>query len=700
MSQLSGRAWSEDPSGLSLDSVVVAFKSPESGRLELPKGGTPESSPFCDRHTLSAVRNETLAAEVRLGTPAVVRWRQTESGQIEILEIRAIPEPLPWGSAPGRGMPEAPHPDDRWSRANVGEIVPNVMTPFSWSAAAGPLELGFQRSWRGWASGRRYVAMYDGYVYFNFGLIMELIEERLGLSTSQLLEAVGGPEAGEQSDLGKQGRAATKIRWGTLLLRLPFLMRWVLDQHQVPRRWPEMRSAAEAERDRLAALELAPLSDREITRELSRSSAETERQTTYAMLAQSAAFSSTQGLLWAADRWLGAEHRNLFLEILQGVPGIRTQEGNHALRAIAWRVAEDAAAREYLESETPATLWPVLHGDKLPASFEWLREALDRFMDEYGHRGPGELEAAEPRWVDRPELILSSFYDYVRAPARVDPDELAASQQRTRRAAESRVLVLVGALRFGRLKQLLIRAQIDQVRRLQPLRENPKFTLLELAQQQLRLWRELSDRWVNRGLLAEPGDIYFLKSGELEALAESTDDPLVVARMASRVRRRRLQHAKWVKLEAAPLRDHVGQPLVAPERESNPSQADATAVDTSSATGAAEDALPVTLRGIAASSGSVEGTAHVADTVAAGRLLKPGAILVARFTDPGWTPIFATAAAVVTEIGGVLSHASIVARELGIPAVVNVQRVTRLVRSGDQLRVDGATGQVTILHRR
>ncbi|MYG90427.1 MAG: hypothetical protein F4188_02845 [Chloroflexi bacterium] len=109
--------------------------------------------------------------------------------------------------------------------------------------------------------------------------------------------------------------------------------------------------------------------------------------------------------------------------------------------------------------------------------------------------------------------------------------------------------------------------------------------------------------------------------------------------------------------------------------------------------------LPLTLRGIAASTGEAEGRAHVAENAATGRELTPGQILVARFTDPGWTPIFPLAAAVVTEIGGVLSHGAIVAREFGIPAVVNVQKATQQIRSGDLLRVDGSSGQVTIVER-
>lgn len=699
MSDLSGRAWSEDPSGQLIESIVVDFEVPAPDRQYVPTSGPPGSSPLCDERTLADIRSAVLDAEARLRAPATIRWRLADSGRIEVVESEAISEPLPWGTAPGRGMPDQPDANDRWSRANVGEIIPNVMTPFSWSAAGELFEVGYQRFWRGWGAGRRFVAMYDGYVYFNFGLILELVEDRFGLSGQQLLEAVGGPEADDRLDPDRQGRSGTTIHWSRLLRRLPFLIRWLHHQHRLPPRWLAMRDAAEAERDRLKMLPFDDLSDREIVSELSSSYVETERQTTFAMLAQTAAFSATQGLFWALGRWLGAEHRNLSLELLQGVPGVRTQEGNLELRGIAWRVAQDEVARAFVQRETPASLWSALHSDRLPSSIDWLRESLDRFMDEYGHRGPGEMEAAEPRWVDQPELILSSFCDYVRAPERWNPQEVTAQQRRAREAAGARIRELLRTQRFDRVKWRLINMQIHQARRLQPLRENPKFTLLELALQQLRLWRALAGRWVERGLIAETGDVYYLQIGELETLADRSDDPLVVARMTSRIRRRRLQHLAWSARDPVPLRDHAGRPLGATANEPGVSQVPTSEPEAGASARAEDDSLPLTLRGIAASSGVIQGLAHVADSVAAGRRLAPGEILVARFTDPGWTPIFATAAAVVTEIGGVLSHGAIVARELGIPAVVNVQRVTRLVRPGDLLRVDGASGRVTILSR-
>ena len=114
---------------------------------------------------------------------------------------------------------------------------------------------------------------------------------------------------------------------------------------------------------------------------------------------------------------------------------------------------------------------------------------------------------------------------------------------------------------------------------------------------------------------------------------------------------------------------------------------------------AAEDAPPATrvLHGLAASAGVATGPARVMLRPQEGQPILPGEILVARFTDPGWTPYFLAAAGIVMDVGGMLSHGSIVAREYGIPAVVNVGSATRTITSGQVVRVDGDHGVVTVL---
>lgn len=693
-----GLAWSEDPLGVELNALRIDFEGASPHSVSLPRRGPIRLSEYTEADALSAVRDELLEAERSLGGPSVLRWRADGLGGAVTSEARLIDEPLPWGGGPGRGLPHLPNRHDRWSRANAGEVIPNVITPLSWSVIADALDRGFHAPWGDWTDGRRFVAMYDGYVYFNVGLMLEIIQQRFGLTGAHFLEAVGGPEAAAVVQDGDTNRA-TRIRWTKLIRQLPWLLGWLRDQDGLPRRWTEERARAEAERDRLKALDVSQLSDREILRELTQSSAEGERQVIFLMRAQSAVYAAAQGLLWAIDRWLGMDQRNIVLSLLQGVPGIRTQEGNLALRKIAERASRESDAVDFVRNHESDQLWPAIHAPDLPASLRWLRQDLDGFIDEYGHRAAGELEIAEPRWVERPELILDTFRDYVLHPGELGVAESIERQRQTRLEAERQIKDQLYRNVLGYLRWPLFRAQIYQARRLQPLRENPKFTLLELSQQQRMLWKELTARWIDAGLISGEDDLYYLLFEELATLGRRASDPTVGARMRSRIRRRRAQYAEWKKTAAPPLRDRHGDVFGIGSVSVDAVVSHVAAEDAPEADTEDESELPITLRGIAASAGVAEGRAHVADSPAVGREIKSGQILVARFTDPGWTPIFPIAAAVVTEIGGVLSHGAIVAREFGIPAVVNVQRATQTIRSGDLLRIDGANGQVTILER-
>ncbi len=698
-----GLAWSEDPLGVELQALRIDYEGAAPHSVSLPRRGPIKISEISDAPLLTEVRDQLLDLEQSLGGPAVLRWRSDSAGGVDTSDGRLIDEPLPWGGGPGRGLPDTPNEFDRWSRANAGEVIPNVMTPLSWSVIADALDRGFHAPWGDWTEGRRFVSLYDGYVYFNVGLMLELIQQRMGLTGAHFLEAVGGPEAAVAAsasvDNDQSTKDATKIRWTLLLRQLPFLLRWVRDQDGFPKTWPAMRASCEAERDRLKALDTSEMSDRDIFRELTKSGAEAERQTIFLMRAQASVYSAVQGLLWATDRWLGTNMRNLTLSVLQGAPGVRTQDGNIALRRIAVRAANDSQATEFVRQEDAESLWPAVHSDRLDESLRWLRDELDDFMAEYGHRAAGELEAAEPRWVERPALILDTFRDYVLQPERNNPDEMIERQRIARIEAEREVRERLYERPLGRLRWPLFNAQMRQARRLQPLRENPKFSLLELSLQQRRLWQEIARRWIDQGLVNDLDDVYYLHFDELATLTRRSGDPVIGARMRSRIRRRRLQFEEWKKSPAPPLRDPAGDVIGGEDQAATEDSAMQRASGETSAEAEAANSLPLTLRGIAASTGEAEGRAHVALSPETGREITPGQILVARFTDPGWTPIFPLAAAIVTEIGGVLSHGAIVAREFGIPAVVNVQKATQQIRTGDLLRIDGSRGQVTIVER-
>ena len=461
-----------------------------------------------------------------------------------------LDQPLPWGAAPGNGYGESPHPNDRWSRGNAGEVIPNVTTPLSWSVIGASLDRGFRVPWKPeWTEGRRFVALFDGYVYFNFGLILELIEDRLGVPSANFLEAIGGPD-----DASTGSRA---FAWRKIVAELPFLLQSIRNQRRLPARWPAERAAAETERDRLRALELETRSDNQILRELARSGVVADRSVTFLMEAQAAVFNAVQTLLWTLEYTLGAEHKRLGLDVLQALPGVRTQDGNIALRRIAERAGADDQATVFVRQHRAESLWPALHAESLDPQLAWLRDALDAFMQEYGHRAAGELEASEPRWIEQPSLILETFRDYVLHSDAQSVEQLLDRQRNARRAAqrEIRERLLQCGRGVGSVLWGIVRSQIEQAQALHPLRENPKFILLEVSLQQRRLWHELAQRWRERGWIERVEDVYFVEQDELLALARRGADPQHADQIRARIHRRRLQFELWKRQSPPPLRD-------------------------------------------------------------------------------------------------------------------------------------------------
>jgi pyruvate,water dikinase len=235
---------------------------------------------------------------------------------------------------------------------------------------------------------------------------------------------------------------------------------------------------------------------------------------------------------------------------------------------------------------------------------------------------------------------------------------------------------------------LLFRPALKNARRTLPLRENPKHHFLLYATEIRRTILELARRLVAKGLLSREEDVFFLTREELAAAADSAERGAAAPGLPEIVSARRALYERyraWTPPEAIPMRE-VAEIERAVQQGELPGAAEQQAV-APSAMGA--------LHGIAASSGVVTARARVALTPDDGAEIEPGEVLVAPFTDPGWTPLFTVAGAVVMDLGGLLSHGAIVAREYGIPAVVNTRSATTMLRTGQLITVDGNTGTVT-----
>lgn len=681
-----GRVFSEDPredrvdeveievwqgNGASAAEAVVRYRRERSGgavALEGVEAGLRLTSAEVER-----LIELVLDAEAVVEQPVELTWTLA-AGQFAITDAGPIETPLPWGIERGQ-----PRENDGWTRTNAGEIFPLPMTPMTWSLMGVPLDTAFGHMYHKpqWTEGRHFVALAGGYVYFNFGLLNSFAVDRLGMPGREMLMGIGGPGAEEGFDSYGSG-----MRWGTVLRNLPYALRRTREHRTLPQRWIEIDAQTVTRRERLRGMDLASLEDDAILAELQTTGEWLQALSNFLMDAQSAAFGTFALVSYLLRVWLG--HDDDVTSVIQGLPGIRTAEGNVELWKLAQRAGEDAATRELIASTAAESLLETLRKGE---QTRWLAEAIDAFLAEYGHRSAGELELMEPRWSDDPALLLRPFREYVLNPRQESAAELAERQVAAREAGERKIAEALGSRWFDRALPLRRRVMADYIKWAQiyaPLRENPKFSLLSLVQEQRRLLCELADRLIRRGRFDARDEVFFLFRGELEEMVRHPADEVLAGRMRSRVVRRRRQYEIW-KGQSPPA--VLGARAVVPTERAAPA----------AAMNMATTKTGMILAGMGAAPGEVEGVAHVALTAEEGNRLSPGQILVARFTDPGWTPIFPLAAGVVTDIGGRLSHGAIVAREYGIPAVVNVREATSTIVSGQQIRVDGIKGTVEIL---
>ncbi|WBB80380.1 phosphoenolpyruvate synthase [Micromonospora sp. WMMD882] len=310
--------------------------------------------------------------------------------------------------------------------------------------------------------------------------------------------------------------------------------------------------------------------------------------------------------------------------------------------------------------------------DELPklAGGAEARAAIADYLDRYGMRCVGEIDITRPRWRERPGTLAPLILDNVRAfPPGAAARRFAQGRQKAR-LMEQDVLARLRALPDGERKATETKHMIDRLRTFIGYREYPKYDIVSryLVYKQALLAE--AGRLVRDGVLAEPEDAFYLTLPELReaALSGQVDGRLV--------RRRREAFRSYHALTPPRVLTSDGEALTGAYRR--------------------DDAPAGALVGLPVSAGTVEGRARVVLDLARADL-QPGDVLVTAYTDPSWSPLFVAVAGLVTEVGGTMTHGAVVAREYGLPAVVNVVDATRLVRDGQRIRVHGTDGYVEIL---
>jgi pyruvate,water dikinase len=366
---------------------------------------------------------------------------------------------------------------------------------------------------------------------------------------------------------------------------------------------------------------------------------------------------------------IAGKDRALALEVTRGLPNNVTTEMDLALWKTATEIRADAESASEFDASDASTLARRYMSGTLPSAAQ---TAIARFMDKYGMRGVGEIDFGQPRWREDPTPIMHTLQSYLNIDAASAPDVVFAKGQKAALEAVEKLAAKARRQPGGWIKQKLVRAAARRIRLLMGAREGPKFFAIRTMGIARKALLEVGEEFAEAGTIDRPDDLVFLKLAELESLSrnEARDwKALIAARRATYERELR--------------RRQVPRVLVSDGRAFYEGLGSETDTDN-------------VISGSPVSPGVAEGIVRVIFDPRQSQLA-PGEILVCPGTDPAWTPLFMAAAGLVTEVGGMMTHGSVVAREYGIPAVVGVHQATSRLKDGQRVRIDGTTGKIVVL---
>jgi rifampicin phosphotransferase len=377
------------------------------------------------------------------------------------------------------------------------------------------------------------------------------------------------------------------------------------------------------------------------------------------------AMDATRWLNGQLQEWLG--EKNAADTLTQSVHNNVTSEMGLALLDVADVIRPHAGVVAFLQQvEAEGFL------DRLPAlaGGSESQTAILAFLDQYGMRCTGEIDITRPRWAERPTTLVPMILTNIDSFGPGESQRRFEQGRQQSRVKEAEILERLQRLDDGEHKAVQVKQKIDQVRTFIGYREYPKYGMVSryFAYKQA-LMRE-AERLVRTKVLREQDDIFYLSFQELQAVvcAGQVD--------GQTIERRKDAFRAYQALTPPRVLTSEGEAINGSYHQGD---------------------LPAgALVGLPVSGGTVEGRARVILDIAHARI-EPGDILVTTYTDPSWTPAFVTIKGLVTEVGGLMTHGAVVAREYGLPAVVGVENATRLIQDGQQIRIHGTDGYIELL---
>jgi phosphohistidine swiveling domain-containing protein len=584
---------------------------------------------------LTLLLDGALRAEEQYGAPLDKEWAIDQSGELRWLQARPITQ-LPGDP---NELDTDPNPDDVYTWCNIGEMMPGAVTPLTYSVTGRGIDIGMQRTYRRMGAqippgeGVRYVGMFHGHLFINLTTLSELAAHVAGSTKAQMCIALCGRDVEEVADPEPRSRLRRAIN-GTRYFAL------LLSAAKHRKELDSLRSNLDVPMSG-TALSLYRAIDDDLP----------TLWKAYELHLLSSASSGALspillGILAKGEEPTQAHHAEV-AQMLAGAKDVESADIADGVERVIDRLAENPTAGEAFVSADPET------------ALSWLRskdaadagEEFERYLARHGHRAVRELELRQRGWAVDPAPLIASLQSGLRA--------------RLQRAASNR----------PNAKRETPASSRRFIRRLLPLahaairsREHTKSGLVAVTTAFKHAYRALGSTMVEESLLPDQDAVFFLTHQELGELIEGQRELADLA-----VSRRRVLDYQMPLHFQQIFRDRP-EPL-----RLQPIEGEHGA-----------------LIGKPVSRGTVTGRARVVETLEEAAALQAGEVLIAPITDVGWTPYFGLIAGLATDVGSAVSHGAVVAREYGLPAVVNLGTATSRFQTGDLVTLDGDRGTLAL----
>lgn len=583
----------------------------------------------------------------------------------------AIPAPQAADGPPKGWAPRTNTPiDPRFplhTNGNVSEILPGCISPLTWSRVSVAIDYAFTQQYYELgvvdkkpdpAAKLESLAFFYYRPYICISYFTEHAKAAPGLTPDIYLEEF----------VGKPEKKTPPFSWGDLrpgqILKLfKLLTGFIKNLLQNGRQVDETHVYFKAFCEDLSDERIAQLGNQVLIDKIAFSETYGQMSLLHIWVSSfaSAGFAVIRGL---TEKWLDDRAGTLAAGLVTGIGVLPSAEPAFGLYEMSQLVAGSETLRAIFAEADNHRVYETLQTSE-SAEAAAFRTALQGFLQRHGHRGICEAELMTKCWRDEPAQVVGMIRNYL-LPGVTAPAVVKARQEQARLDATRNTLGRLNPLRRAVMGQLLrftkhFIQKREEIKNMITLRED----------RARRVFQRIAARLHDEGRIAAADDIYFLTWKELRGLIfgeRSADE-------ARRIVEERQQEFRWCQQLSMPkLINGVAAPIALDDLDDRKR-----------------------LHGVGVYPGKVEGRARVILDPRVNAVIEPGEILVAPVTDAGWTPLFINAAGLVVEVGGLLSHGSVVAREYGLPAVVGAAGATRRIKTGDRIVVDGFAGTVVLL---